>query len=281
MTAVDVHQHLWPESLIRALELRSEPPRLRGTRLELVVEGAFEVDLADHDLGRRLALLDRERIDVAIVSCPPTLGLPPDLIAAYHEGILDVAAGSNGRVLALAADAVLEGFVGTCVPAEALLDLDALAPLLDELSARGGFLFVHPGPPARLRGAPGWWAATIDYTAQLQAAYAGWVAAGVERWPELRVVFAILAGGGPFQLERMESRGADIGAARHPNVYLETASYGRLALQLCLSALGRGQLVYGSDVPVIAPGATLDAVRGLGEAVERAVCVENPARLLT
>jgi hypothetical protein len=277
---VDVHQHLWPEALIRALEARRDPPRLRGTRLELPVEGTFEVDLGEHELDSRLALLDRAGIDTAIVSCPPTLGLPTDALAAYHEGVFELVAGSNGRLVALATDEVLEGFAGTCVAASGLLDLDAFAILGDELLARGGFLFVHPGPAASPTGAPAWWAPVVGYTAQMQAAYAAWIAGGVERWPELKVVFAILAGGGPFQLERMASRGADVGPAYRPNVFVDTSSYGPHALELCVSALGASQLVFGSDAPVIEPGATLEAVRGLGEAVERAALVENPARLL-
>jgi 6-methylsalicylate decarboxylase len=280
VSAVDVHQHLWPEGLIRALEARSEPPRLRDGRLEVEPEGTFDVDLGDHELDRRLALLDRDGVDTAIVSCPPTLCLPADALDAYHEGILDVAGASGGRIVPLATDAVLDGFAGTCVAAGRLLDLDALAPLADELTRRGGFLFVHPAAPADARPAPGWWPWIVDYTAQMQAAYAMWLAAGVERWPELRVVFAILAGGGPFQLERMEARGAGSAVASHRNVFLDTASYGRRALELCVAAIGRDRLVYGSDRPVVEPGATLAAVRGLGPDFERAACVENPERLL-
>jgi predicted TIM-barrel fold metal-dependent hydrolase len=79
------------------------------------------------------------------------------------------------------------------------------------------------------------------------------------------------------QLERLGSRAADTGA--HPDVYLDTASYGARALQLCIDALGVRQLVYGSDIPVIDSRPTLRAVQGL--AVEEALCRENPARLLS
>jgi predicted TIM-barrel fold metal-dependent hydrolase len=63
------------------------------------------------------------------------------------------------------------------------------------------------------------------------------------------------------------------------NVYLDTASYGRLALELCLETLGAAQLVYGSDVPVNDSSATLRALTGLGEAVLAIVSTENPSRL--
>jgi predicted TIM-barrel fold metal-dependent hydrolase len=67
----------------------------------------------------------------------------------------------------------------------------------------------------------------------------------------------------------------------HDNVFFETASYGRRALDLCLATFGVGQLLYGSDVPVIDPLPTLEAVRGFGDAVAETLCEQNPSRLLT
>jgi hypothetical protein len=275
LTTYDVHQHLWPEPLVRALELRSERPRLRGSRLELVY-GDFDVDLGDHDPARRLELLDRDGIDVAVISCPPTLGLPLGLLDAYHLGIADVVAASGGRFVALATGAVLDGFAGSCVDGQALLDLEALAPLLDDLCTGEGFLFVHPGPAPPPPQAPGWWEPVVGYTAEMQQAYFSWLATGVARWPELPVVFAILAGGAPFQLERLASRGGR--DAAEPTVFLDTASYGPRALQLCVDAIGPSQLVYGSDLPVIDSGPTLAAIRRLG--LDEALCRESPRRLL-
>src|ERR671915_93485 len=103
MPRFDVHQHLWPEQLVAALSRRREPPRLAGSTLELR-EGSFETDLSVHDLDRRLALLDRDEVDVAVVSLPPTLGSEeaPELAEAYDEGILEVARASGGRLLPLA-----------------------------------------------------------------------------------------------------------------------------------------------------------------------------------
>jgi predicted TIM-barrel fold metal-dependent hydrolase len=66
----------------------------------------------------------------------------------------------------------------------------------------------------------------------------------------------------------------------HDNVYYDTASYGRRAIELCLSTFGVTQLVYGSDTPVIDPRPTLDAVRGFGDGVSELLLVDNPSRLL-
>lgn len=242
--------------------------------------GDWEVDLAAHSLEARLADLDRDEIDVALISCQPTLELDEALAEAYHQGIAELVSASGGRLRALAHGSVRDGFAGACVAAPDLLDLDAIGPLLGELERSGSLLFVHPGPAPAPDGVPAWWPAVVDYTTQMQAAYAAWVARGSAAWPDLRVVFAILAGGAPFQLERLASRGIDTRGVLHPNIYLDTASYGERALDLTLSTYGVGQLVYGSDSPVIDPEPTLRSIRGFGQAVVDAVCRDNPARLL-
>lgn len=287
MTTYDVHQHLWPEPLVAALAARTAPPLIRGHTLMLDPEGEFEIDPAAYGLAACLANLDRAEIDVAIVSLPPTLGIDAladdeaePLRRAYHEGALAAIEASAGRVLALSMGRPYDGFVGTILAAGDLADLDRLAPVLDEVDRLGSFVFVHPGVAQPPPGAPAWWAAAIDYTAQMQRAYAAWLAHGVERWPGLRIVFSILAGGAPFQLERMQARGFDIKNALHPTIHLETSSYGRRSLELCLATFGARQIVFGSDAPVIDSTLTLSHVRSFGQAVVQALCQDNPTTLL-
>jgi predicted TIM-barrel fold metal-dependent hydrolase len=153
-------------------------------------------------------------------------------------------------------------------------------PLLAELEADGRLLFVHPGPPARLpQGAPPWWCSVVDYTAQMQAAYMAWLARDGVSHPRLAVVFAILAGGAPVQLERLASRGIEARTALHANVYLDTASYGRRSLELALSTYGVTQLLFGSDAPVLDPGPGLAALREFGDTLADVVLRENAERL--
>jgi hypothetical protein len=264
MLHVDVHQHLWPEQLIAALSRRRLPPRLVGSRLELL-EGSFETDLAAHELDARLRLLERGEIDVAIVSLQPTIGWEqaPELADAYDEGILELAAASGGRIRPLACGEERDGFVGRCVSAHRLVA---------DPPARGKLLFVHPGyapPPAA--GRPQWWTPVVEYTAQMQAACAAWLARGAADVP---VVFGIMAGGAPFQLERLRARGGDLELP--PNVYFDTASYGRYAVELAVSVCGVGHLLYGSDAPVLDARAAREAVGGFFETLAR----DNPARLI-
>jgi predicted TIM-barrel fold metal-dependent hydrolase len=198
--------------------------------------------------------------------------LQPDLAEAYHEGILELVEAAGGRLKALACAERRDGFAGACVSARRLIA--GLEGLAEDLRLAGQVLFVHPGYPAESpAGAPGWWTAAVDYTAQMQAAYAAWLARGPSGLP---VVFAILAGGGPFQLERVHGRGGEIADA-DPNVFFDAASYGRRALGLVAEACGTGQLLHGSDTPVIDPGPTLHALAELG--LLEAAADENPARL--
>ena len=279
MPSYDVHQHLWPPALVEALRARRTPPRLDGDVLVLE-EGSFPLDLREHELERRLRLLDRDGIDTALVSLAPTLDCAShtELRDAYHEGIASLVAAADGRLAAFADGICLEGFVGACVPATAVVT--GLGSLPEELERAGQVLFVHPEPPEPPPGgAAEWWTALTDYTAQMQAAYLAWLADGAARLPRLPVIFAILAGGGPFQLERLGARAAAAPAPTPANVYLETASYGRRALELCIAAVGSGQLLYGSDAPVIDTRPTLQALSELGETTRSAILRENPARL--
>ena len=278
MTTFDVHQHLIPPPLEDALRARTEPPRITGATLELR-EGSFPFDEREHDLEERISLLDRDGTDVAVVSLAPTLETDAhaELREAYHDGMRELVVASGGRLRALAAGTCVEGFAGACVSAEAVVA--GLGGLPGELARTGGVLFVHPGPPERPRaGAPQWWAPLVDYTAQMQAAYFAWLAEGAGRHPGLDVVFAMLAGGAPFQLERLRARGAEETAV-HPGVYLETSSYGSSALRLCLEACGRERIVFGSDVPVVDAAVTLSALAAVGDDVLALVRSENPARL--
>ena len=247
----------------------------------------WELDVESHGLDARLALMDLSGLDRAVVSLQPTLGIGDlaedearELVDTWEAGVLELARAAGGRIIPLAAREPADGFAGLCVAGAELLDLDALAPRLDALTETGGFLFVHPGAAVTPPGAPPWWTAIVDYTAEMQAAYIAWLAAGAARWPELDVVFAILAGGAPIQLERMAARGVEERSAMLPHIWFDTATYGRRALDLAMSTFGVEPMLFGSDLPVVDPASALDVLRSFGEAVTDAVLSANPAGLL-
>jgi 6-methylsalicylate decarboxylase len=283
----DVHQHLWPPALVELLRWRGRPPYLDGAILT-TLEGSFRVETRTNELERRLEALDRAGIDVALISLQPTLGfesLPPreraPLVSAYHDGIAKLVEASAGRLRALAAGEYAAGFDGVCVGASRLHDPATLDDVLAPLRRSGGILFVHPDRVAEApAGAPHWWAAVAGYTAGMQSAYLAWIEHGAPRWPSLRVVFSLLAGGAAFQLDRLQSRGVETRRFVGAPVYFETSSYGRPSIELSLAAFGIDRIVHGSDYPVIDPDRTLGVLRGLGPAAYAGVSSRNPAALL-
>jgi predicted TIM-barrel fold metal-dependent hydrolase len=284
---VDVHQHLWPSGFVGVLRSRRVPPLLDGSTL-VTVEGSFPVALDDHDPERRIALLDRDGIDVAVLSLQPSLGLEllagrerEELELAWADGARALVRESAGRFRALAPWRRLEGFAGTSVGASALVDPRAHADLLDEIDTARGLVFVHPESEGPLpAGRPDWWAWTAGYTGQMQRAYLAWLGGGRERWPRLRIVFAILAGGAPIQHERLVHRGVDVRGTLDPDTLFETATYGRRAIELVIETFGVERVLYGSDTPVVDSSPTLGAVRGMGDSVARLLQADNPERVL-
>jgi 6-methylsalicylate decarboxylase len=283
----DVHQHLWPDEVVEVLRGRKEPPYLRGRELVVPGEGSSEVDLGEHDLERRLTRLDSHGTDVAVISLQPTLGwasLPEleraELLSAWHEGAPRLAAEAQGRLRVLAAAAPVDGFAGACVSAGDMLrggsEFDTLA---GELAERSCPLFVHPGPGGPADDAPDWWAGAIDYPAQMQQAYFAWVGHRDRVEPRPRTIFALLAGCAPSQFERFVSRGGNEASTRDESVYFEISSYGPRAVELCMSTVGAGQLLFGSDFPVMDPQETLAVASSFGDALLASLREETPGSL--
>jgi hypothetical protein len=287
VTTYDVHQHLWPESFVAALRARDAPPFIDGDAIT-TQEGRFEVDLAAHDVAARLRVLDRDEIEVAVLSLQTSLGLEAltaeqrdPLEAVWVEAVRELVSTSGGRLLAFSPSVVREGFAGVSIGSSVLANPDAASSVLSEAETSGTVVFVHPDA-GRATGAdrPPWWDWVTGYPARMQEAYLAWLAFGRERWPSLRVLFAMLAGGGPFQLERLARRGVDVRSALDPNTFFEVSTHGRRAIELCVQTFGVSQLAYGSDTPIVDSRPTLDAVRGFGDAVTHVLQSDTPTRLL-
>ena len=118
MATYDVHQHLWPVRFRAALAARDAPPLLsRGGARDQ--GGRFPIDLAAHEPEARIRALDRDGIDVAVLSLQASLGLETlsvgardELEALWAEDVLQIAATSDGRFLASrlrACEAVSQG----------------------------------------------------------------------------------------------------------------------------------------------------------------------------
>ncbi len=305
MQTIDVHQHLLGEPLVAELARRRRPPALvkRGGGWTFRVSGEPDTVLAFEAVNaeRRAAELERDGIDRALVALSSALGvegLPGEeavsLLDAHQLGLdqLPDRFGGWGAVQLEAPDprevdvAIARGNAGISLPAAALAApaaLERVTPLLARLERHGAALFVHPGPVAAAHGPgepaasqPPWWPALTDYVAQMQAAWFAFLHAGRRRHPRLRVLFAMLAGGAPLQLERYAARSGELAPPPDPLVFYDASSYGPRMVEAMLAAVGASQLVYGSDRPVLGARAPRpDAPFG------RALLSANPHRLLT
>jgi hypothetical protein len=303
---VDVHQHLWPTEVIEALRRRTRPPHLDGWTLHLTGERPSDLDPAEHDVSRRLAAepADRRLIGVSLSSPLGIEHLPPDeaapLLEAWHDGAAAlprpfrpwVSASVIEPDLARTKDLLAGDVLGLQVPATALTTpaaLERLAPLLAVCEDANRPVLVHPGPAQtepdaqdhatsanQPSGIPPWWAAVVDYTAQLQAAWWAWHVAGRSLLPRLRICFVAGAGLAPLQHERLAARGGAISRI-DPDVFVETSSHGRQAIDALVRALGIDVVVLGSDRPWAEP---FDPAPAFGVAAARAITSINPTRLL-
>lgn len=284
LTTTDVHQHLWTESLLDALAARDRLPFVtRGDGTAIVHcagEQAYAIDLAAENPQRRARLARDESLDLVLIAPSSPIGMEclpraeaHELIEAHLAGVEDADEPFRpwGPVALDRPDAgdvddlLARGCVGISLPAGGLStpdDLDHLEPVIARAAELDALVFVHPGPglgrPTREPSLtePVWWAAMTAYIAQMQAAWLTFAALGRRRYPRLRVLFALLAGGAPLLSERLGARGGPPIELRDPLSFYETSSFGPAAVETMVELVGADQLVYGSDRPVVEPART-------------------------
>lgn len=277
----DLHQHVWTPQLVEALAARRRLPLIdRAGGLDVLHADSERPYIVDPDANSpeaRTNLADQDRLQQVVVALSSPIGIETlprteavELIDAHLAGLQDLPSEflawgpiALDELDITDVDAVLaRGCVGVSLPAPALAGparLDAIGPLLERIERAGAPLFVHPGravtqsPREAPLDEPVWWQAMTGYVGQMQAAWLSFAAYGRRMHPELKVVFAMLAGCGPLQAERFEQRGGPQLELHDPLSFYDTSSYGPRAIETVARLAGAGQLVYGSDRPVVEP----------------------------
>lgn len=274
MDSFDLHQHLWPEAVLRVLERRAGRPRAiweHGRwRVELQGEPGFAIDPAEHDPDERERSLDVDRALVALSSPVGLESLPPRdtlaVLSAWQDDARELPdrlgwwaatpsmLGVEGEV-DLVRPALSDGAAGLCLPANRLAspaEAERVLPVLATVAQAGAPVFVHPGPVYGRAEGPAWWPPATDYVSQQHAAWHAFHGVVRPSLPGLRVVFALLAGLAPLHVERTALRGGTVGEAALSDQlsFYDTSSYGPRAVRAMATAVGIGQLVHGTDYPV-------------------------------
>lgn len=293
---VDLHQHLWTPPLLEALAVRDELPFVRRadglTILHSVAEQPYVI--VEESVQARAGQLADDGIDIALIALSSPIGIETlarddasELIHSHLDGVtaLPEQFAAWGPVPLEQPDpadvdtVLARGCRGLSLPATALAGpdaLDAAGPLLERADKRCVPVFIHPGgAPPHAHAEPSlseplWWRALTDYVAQMQAAWLTFATLGRREHPGLTVVFAMLAGNAPLLAERLHTRGGPPIELRDPLTFYDTSSYGPVAVEVLARLIGAGQLVYGSDRPILDPLPT----------GREAALAENAARLV-
>ncbi len=276
---VDLHQHLWTPPLLDALAVRDELPFVRRADGLTILHSAGEQPyvIIEESPAARASQLADDGVDIALIAISSPIGietLPRDdaseLIHSHLDGVaaLPEQFAAWGPVALERSDpadvdtVLARGCRGLSLPATALAGPDALdsaGRLLERAAERGVPVFIHPGgAPGHAHAAaslsePLWWRALTDYVAQMQAAWLTFATLGRREHPDLTIVFAMLAGGAALLSERLQTRGGPPIELRDPLTFYDTSSYGPVAVESMARRVGAGQLVYGSDRPILDP----------------------------
>jgi aminocarboxymuconate-semialdehyde decarboxylase len=293
MTVVDLHSHFFPETW-PDLEQRFGTPdwpwmRRDGPDHAMVMLGAREfrpITSACWDAAVRLADMDRDGVDLQVVSATPVLfayGRPAEhareCARIFNDGLLELCAAGQGRLVPIGqvplqdtdlACRELErclaaGMTGVQIGnhvGDRDLDDDGLVTFLSHCAALDVAVFVHPWDMfggCRLEDwMLGW---TVAMPAETQLSLNRMILGGAfDRLPrDLRICFAHGGGSFTFLLGRLENawHRRDIVRGRStapPSTYLDrfdvdSAVYDSRALRYLVEVMGPSSVLLGSDYP--------------------------------
>lgn len=295
MTVVDSHTHFIPLEFVEflrnegasGLEVVDRPGR---DPLVSHANGlAYPVFPAMHDVGEKLAQMDRDGIDVSLCSIVPSLFLyeldPADTLRA-HRVINDAGAAyaerSSGRVAVLATvplndpQAAVEelrracgelGLVGVEIGpsvGDMMIDSPGLDPFFATAEELDLTVMLHPY--LNMVAKPGPDLAGFHLSNVVGNPFETFVAASrlivggvLDRHPKLRVQLVHAGGSFPYQLGRLEHayearEDTRAVAQRNPRSYLhhflfDTVIFDERGLRFLLDIAGADAVMFGTDIP--------------------------------
>jgi aminocarboxymuconate-semialdehyde decarboxylase len=313
---VDVHTHFLPAARVSALARRDELPMITregGEKLIHYGEGNIHPVLpAMGDLERRLADMDEQGIDVAVLSVniPGTDWFPasdgPAIAQEVNDELAGLVAAHPDRLAAMAtlsmqapeaAAAELErthglGFTGGMVfsnAAGAPLDTPECAVVFDTAARLGVPIYIHPTYPLSAKTVDAYaLIPTLGFLFDTTTAAMRLVLGGLyERNPEFKLVLSHVASLIPYVIGRI-----DYEAERHRHVggwgklsappsehlrllYTDSVCVHAPTLRMVTEFLGADRMMYGSDYPFWDPQRGTDTLRECGFDRETVRAIES------
>jgi aminocarboxymuconate-semialdehyde decarboxylase len=293
MQVIDLHTHFFPKNW-PDLEARFGTPG--WPRIEHTGEGEAVVMLGDSEFRRidstcwdpdvRLAQMDRDGVDLQIISATPVLfAYARDAAHAlecariFNDAALEICERGRGRLRALC-QAPLQDVDAACAEVDRAmasghlgvqignhvgprnLDDAEIVTFLHHCATIGAPVFVHPWDmfaPERMPRYMAPW--TVGMPAETQLSIVSLILSGAfDRLPtSLRICFAHGGGSFPYLLGRLENAWHHHPAARGqcehpPSHYLhrfsvDSAVFSERALQLLVDTMGSERVLLGSDSP--------------------------------
>ena len=293
MTVVDLHNHFFPERWPDwDTKFGGEPwPSIRhdggGKATIMLREKEFRrIDERCWNVARRIEDLDRDGIDLQVISATPVLfayGRPApqalEVAKFYNDAALEMCAKSGGRLAALCqvplqdpdlackelSRAMKAGHrgvqLGNHVGAKDFDD-EGIVAFLQHCAAENAAVLVHPwdmlGGERMRRFMMAW---TVSMPAETQLTLVAMILGGAfDRLPRsLKICFAHGGGSFAFLLGRLENAWQHHptvkGVSQHPpshycdRFYLDTAVFSPDALAMLIKTVGDERIVLGSDYP--------------------------------
>jgi predicted TIM-barrel fold metal-dependent hydrolase len=302
-TVIDVHTHYLAASLVRALERRTELPRISagptGRQIEYGKGNIHPVLPNMGDVELRLNEMDEQGIDVALLSIniPGVDWFPvadgPIVARDVNDELANLVAGHPERFAALAtlpmqapeaAAAELErvtaaGFSGAMIYSNVAgghIDQPQLRVVFDTAARLGAPLYIHPTFPLAAGTVDAYaLIPTLGFMFDTTTAALRLVLDGLyERHPDFRLVLAHaasllpqLAGRIDYEAERhANGRGAlSVDPSEHLRlIYTDSVCVWPPALRSTLDLVGPGRMMFGSDYPFWDPARSFQTLDAAG-----------------
>jgi aminocarboxymuconate-semialdehyde decarboxylase len=303
---IDVHAHVIPPALVAMMREGTAPD---GVTIEdrdgspwVVHRQGYRYPLAPafHDVEARLAKMDEDGVDFAVLSvAPPFLnyGLNPDdarsASAVINDALADMVAQAPDRFAAVAtlpmqdpSGAIAElhravevlGLRGVQLGSHVEgtpLDDAGIRPVLEAIQALGVPAILHPYYVGSTPGLDDFYLTNLEGNPwQTALAASRLIFSGtLDALPELD--FVLVHGGGhlPYQMGRLDHghrvRSETAGAANAPSTYLrrfhfDTLTHLPAAAQWLIEQAGADRVMFGTDVPFdMAGGALTSQLEGV------------------